>query len=196
MNLKRILRGMRPGLGAGEAVTYGLIALILILSGYAILRSVQVQQRVSKTFIGWNEDKAGYDKALAEQKSSGKPMLVYIYAPWCPHCKRFTADVLSDPEMVDFVKQYPRVRVSPENGPGERKIMDDYGATGFPSFYVTMPGGKRTKVETVSYKPKPHLRNTDEFIQAINDTIAGKPPEKAPEEATQTYPAAGGAGHP
>lgn len=161
------------GTAAGDWLLYGLIVIIMLLGGYAIFRSVDVQQKVAVTFVGWYEDKPGYDKAVADQRQTGKPMLVYIYAPWCPHCKQFAAQVLSDPKVKQFVQQYPHVRVAPDHGQAEERILQDYGAKGYPSFYVVMPNGQRIELETHTTGQQPRLKTPQEFIRSILEATKG-----------------------
>jgi thiol:disulfide interchange protein len=166
-----------PGLSTGNLVLCILVATIMALGGVMVFRSLAVQKQVAVTFVGWYEDKKGYDKALADQKTMNKPMLVYIYAPWCPHCKRFSAQVLADRKMRAFVQGYPHVRISPDNGEGEKKIMEEFGAQGYPSFYVVMPDQKRIQIETfTSGTPDspPRLKTPVEFMKSILQATGGQ----------------------
>lgn len=162
------------GTAVGDWMLYGLIVIIMLLGGYAIFRSVDVQRKVAVTFVGWYEDKAGLDKALADQKQTKRPMLVYIYADWCPHCKQFTAQVLSNPKVKQFVQQYPHVRVAPDHGKAEERIMKDYGAQGYPSFYVVMPDGRRIELPTHIQENPPRLKTPEEFIRSILEATGGE----------------------
>lgn len=162
------------GAAMGDWLLYGLIVIIMLLGGYAIFRSVDTQQKVAISFVGWYEDKPGYEKALADQKQTGKPMLVYIYAPWCPHCKQFSAQVLSAPKMQQFVQNYPHVRIAPDHGKAEEQIMSEYGAKGYPSFYVVMPDGKRTELQTYTDPEHPRLKTPEEFKRTILEATHGE----------------------
>ena len=161
------------GLSAGNLVLCILMLAIMLLGGVMVFRSVEVQKQVAVTFVGWYEDKKGYDKALVDQKSTHKPMLVYIYAPWCPHCKRFSAEVLSDSRMRAFVQAYPHVRIAPDDGPAEKKIMSDFGAEGYPSFYVVMPDHRRISIDTFIMGPTPRLKTPLEFMKSILQATGG-----------------------
>lgn len=161
------------GLSAGNVVLCVLMVSIMLLGGIMIYRSMDVQKRVAVTFVGWYEDKKGYDKALADQKTTRKPMLVYIYAPWCPHCKSFSAQVLADDKIRAFVQDYPHVRIAPDNGPAEKKLMQDFGAEGYPSFYVMMPDQKRIQIDTFTAGPPPRLKTPKEFMKSILQATGG-----------------------
>lgn len=158
----------RKGRSASDWMLLGLITVVAVLSLYAIARAVDTQHQAREAFTGWYQDAKGHKKAMADQQATGKPILVYFYADWCPHCKRFAAEILSTPKTRDFVKNYPHVRIAPDNGKAERKLMDEYGAEGYPTFYVVLPDGKRVKVDT-------HTESAHEFRlktpQEFNDTI-------------------------
>ncbi len=162
------------GAAVGDWLLYGLIVAVMLLGGYAIFRSVDVQHRVATSFIGWYEDKPGYDKALADLRQSKKPMLVYIYAPWCPHCKQFTAQVLSDPQVRQFVQGYPHVRVAPDHGQAEMALMTEYGAKGYPSFYVVLPDNRKIEIATHTEGEQPRLKTPREFMKSILQATDGE----------------------
>lgn len=171
--MRQALKSHR-GIAAGDWVLYGLIALIMVLGGVAIVRSMDIQHRVAVSFAGWYEDKPGYDKALADQQAEKKPMLVYIYAPWCPHCKKFSAEVLSDKTLQQFIQAYPHVRIAPDHGKAEQQIMADYGAPGYPSFYVVMPNSKRIQIDTFISGDHPRQKTPKEFIKSILQATGGE----------------------
>jgi thiol:disulfide interchange protein len=159
----------RKGFGrsAGDWVLFTLIGVIALVALFAVGRAFMVQQRVAGAFTGWYENAEGYQKAMAEQQASKRAMLVYFYATWCPHCKRFAAEILSSPEMMETVKKYPHVRIEPEHGEAERKLMTAFGAEGFPSFYVVKPDSNPVKMDTHTQDKggQPRLKTPKEFIR-------------------------------
>lgn len=163
--------GALKGISAGDGLLFGLIALVMVLGSIAIFRSMDVQKRVGTAFEGWYEDAKGYQKALDDQKHTKKPVLVYFYATWCPHCKEFTAQVLSDPKTQRFVTNFPHVRIAPDNGDAEKKLMTDFGAEGYPAFYVVLPDQKRIQVDTYATTPTPHNKSAQEFIDSVQRVV-------------------------
>ena len=101
-------------------------------------------------------------------------MLVYFYAPWCPHCKQFAAQILADRKMQAFVQDYPHVRIYPDQNAAELELMKNYGAQGFPSFYVVLPNQKRVLMETHTLDGgRSRLKTPNEFLKAILKTTEG-----------------------
>lgn len=149
----------------------GLILLIMVLGGVAIYRSLNEQEVISQTFESWFEDASGYRKALNIQAKTGQPILLYFYATWCPHCKDFAADVLSQPVMQAFVKNYPHVRVAPDNGQAEQQLMSEFGAEGYPTFYVVLPEKKRIQVDTFTQTNPPRAKTAEEFMQSVENVL-------------------------
>jgi thiol:disulfide interchange protein len=157
-----------PGRVNSDWLLFGLMGLVVVLALTAIGRAVLIQKKAAHTFVGWHEDMLGYQQTVAEQKASGKPMLVYFYATWCPHCKRFTAQILSSDKMQNYVKRYPHVRIAPDNGKAEKQLMESYGAEGFPTFLVVKSNGKRTKMEPYTMDDgRMRMKTPDEFIQDV-----------------------------
>ena len=88
---------------------------------------------------GWYEGASGYEQALTEYERTNTPMAVYVNVSWCPYCRKFEKEVLSNPKVMDFMKDLIKVRINPETSKHENAITFQYGVTGFPSFYVHPP---------------------------------------------------------
>ena len=118
----------------------------------------------AQIFPSWYENKAGYDRAMAEAKSTGKPMLVYIYATWCPHCKAFSGNILSSGKVRQMLIRYPHVRIAPEHGPSEKRIQEEFAVQGYPSFYVVRNQEEPVSISTYTTdRPK----TPEEFVQSV-----------------------------
>ena len=164
-------KGRFTGLSLINGLLIGLVLLIMALGGVAIYRSLNVQEEIARSFDSWYEDADGYQKALNVQAKTRQPILLYFYATWCPHCKHFAADVLAKPAMQAFVKNYPHVRVAPDNGQAEQKLMSEFGAQGYPTFYVVLADQKRVQVDTFTQTNPPRAKTSTEFVQSVQDVL-------------------------
>jgi thiol:disulfide interchange protein len=88
---------------------------------------------------GWYQGAIGYDHAAEEYKQTNKPMIVYISVGWCPYCRRFEKEVLSSPLVQNVMRDMIKVNINPESGSRENAIAFQYGARGFPSFFLHPP---------------------------------------------------------
>ena len=119
------------------------------------------------SLINWVEE----DKAVAEAKSSGKPIFYEFSATWCGPCRALNEEVFNDQASADFINknfipvQYlgTETRSSFYTEAAE-KIQKKHSLQGIPSVVVVDP---KTDKETVStgYGGK------DEFIKFLSGTL-------------------------
>ncbi len=172
-----MMRKRKPGDSSVQLIAMGLVGLMVIISLFAIGKSFMQKKTQESAFEGWYENASGYEAALAEQKQSEKPLLVYIHTTWCPYCKKVNEGLMSHPEMIAYLEGYIKVRVNPEASPKEEAIMRQFHATGFPSIYI------RKSPDTAYVKIPPFnnhaLKTPQEFIDSLEVVIQGKglPPE-------------------
>lgn len=165
------------GLALGESLLYGVLGLVIAGAIMALMQASNAQQQAANAFQNWHQDAAGYEQVVTLQQRQKSPVMIYFYADWCPYCQRFKQNVLSSAAMQKFTSEYPHVGIAPDNGSTEKQLMADFGAEGYPSYYLQMPDGRRFKVETYTEDANPRPKTADEFIQSVRQAIqqAGTP---------------------
>jgi len=117
------------------------------------------------TYGGWLSAASGYDDALARQKDSGSPVLVYFFTDWCPYCKQFDASVapMADSKLL-------RVRVNPETGDRDKQLASTFGVSGYPSiFLIPRAGASPQRVDDgVSREAPP---DAQKFVDSCKQTV-------------------------
>jgi len=91
---------------------------------------------VSQLEDRWLRDAPGYERALQAQRELGMPLVVYFYTDWCPYCHALESQYLPTPPVQQYLKGVAKVRINPEHGPAERALAEQYGVTGYPTFFV------------------------------------------------------------
>lgn len=76
--------------------------------------------------LSWLED---HDKGLKEAALENKPMVLLLYADWCPVCKRLMSESFEDPRVRILKDRFVWVKVNSEK---EAKYKELYGQDGYP----------------------------------------------------------------
>ena len=120
----------------------------------------------------WFEGADGYDDVFEIAKSEKRPLIVYFHVDWCGYCKYLNEEFLDDSDVDDYISNYLRVKINPEDGEEERDISKRYGVKGYPTFLITHPHLNRVK-RVHPFKKGGKIWSTNKFIHEIR-LIIGK----------------------
>ena len=107
-----------------------LTVLFLLTNSFAVFP----QSSISFSEIGLNA-------ALMKAKTENKPLLLWSYTTWCPHCKIMKEEVFTNQKVADFFnKSFICIRLDMEKGEGV-DLKKDLNITSFPTFIFYNPDG-------------------------------------------------------
>jgi thioredoxin-related protein len=79
-----------------------------------------------------------YNEAIALSKTENKPLVLFFYANWCPHCNVMKKEVFIDNAVADFYsKNYICMAVDAESAAGKElkaKFQGKFRITNYPTF--------------------------------------------------------------
>ncbi|MCI0505490.1 MAG: thioredoxin family protein [Gammaproteobacteria bacterium] len=126
-----------------------LITFAVIIAAAALMAFQLTQFTVNTSLNHWHSGAKGYQSALALQKTTHKPVVVFFHTDWCASCKRLRENVLATPEFDQYLENVIPVKINPESGSKEREIADNYGVTGYPVFLlINANADKVTRIRT------------------------------------------------
>lgn len=86
---------------------------------------------------------AELDRALAEAKAAGKPLVLDWYADWCISCKVIEHEVLTDANVIAALAPYQRIRFDMTDSNAEqRALLDRYTLFGPPALLFFAANGQ------------------------------------------------------
>lgn len=84
---------------------------------------------------------SGWEKALKESKSSGKPIFLNFHATWCAPCKLMKYRTFTNNELANYLNSnYINLRLDGEEGEG-KALMEAFGLRAYPSTLFFGPEG-------------------------------------------------------
>ncbi|MFL1517426.1 protein-disulfide reductase DsbD [Pseudomonas prosekii] len=113
---------------------------------------------------------ADLDRALAQAKSAGTPLLLDWYADWCISCKVIEREVLNDPKVVERLQGYRLIRfdITASNAE-QRALLDRYKLFGPPALmFFGKDGGERADVRVIG---EINAQDFAERVAKANDRI-------------------------
>jgi len=85
---------------------------------------------------------SGLKSAFVQAKQQNKPVMLWCYATWCPHCKYMKAEVFSNQSVADyFNKNFICTAQDMEKGEGI-DLNKDIKISSFPTFIFYSPSGE------------------------------------------------------
>ncbi len=111
---------------------------------------------------------AELDRALADARSSGTPLLLDWYADWCISCKVIEHEVLDDPVVIERLKGYRLIRfdITASNAE-QRALLDRYQLFGPPALmFFGKDGVERADVRVIG---EINARDFAERVTRAND---------------------------
>lgn len=81
-------------------------------------------------------DESDYEAIIQQSKTEKKPVLLMIYANWCPHCTKMKNEVLKEASVIDLLsKNFICIRKDSDSEEG-KKLKAKFKTTSLPTFII------------------------------------------------------------
>src|SRR5690349_9331966 len=79
-----------------------LVVAMVVSAIFAMARS-HLSPKEAMAAAGWMNN---WDQAVEQCRATGKPALVLFTADWCPSCRQFESEVLSQDEVKSYLQEH------------------------------------------------------------------------------------------
>ncbi len=122
-------------------------------------------------FEGWYEGADGLVEALEVRQRDRLPLFLYIYTDWCPYCRQFERELLTDRDVDSYLDALLAVRMNPESGARESQLARRFGVRGYPTLVMYGADGETAsfveRMEVVDGEPR--LMSGRAFLRALDE---------------------------
>ncbi len=122
----------------GTALYYGFLGYTLFADRW--VDPADVSESVERMIEeGWHPS---LSEGLAQAQAEDKLVLVDLWATWCKNCLVMDGTTLRDPEVVDALSDYVKIKFQAESPdqPPVGAVMQHFGAIGLPAYVILRPG--------------------------------------------------------
>ncbi len=87
--------------------------------------------------IDWQRDPQA---AFAQARASGRPVLLYWGAVWCPPCNRIKSVIFSRPDFIELSGSFVALAIDGDS-PGAQQLAEQFKLRSYPTLVVFRPDG-------------------------------------------------------
>lgn len=110
-------------------------------------------------------------RAIRLAQKTSRPIVLDIYAPWCPYCRKMQGEVYPSSSIKKLLDDFVLVRI---DGEKNRPVSAKYRVTGFPTIVFLDKNGKKISINrgfTTKSAMKTKLMEILAYVQQEKDLI-------------------------
>lgn len=112
-------------------------------------------------------DESSFETIIKKSKEEQKPVLLMLYANWCPHCAKMKNEVLTDPKVINLLDENYICAKQETDGIEGKLLKTKFDITSLPTFILLNSN------ENELYRLKGEYKTAD-FITEINNALNPK----------------------
>lgn len=117
--------------------------------------------------IDWVKD---YNNGIAQAAQTGKPIMLYFTADWCPPCKELKKNVFSRADVAEASRQLVNIYLDVDQ---DRATMESYRVRSIPIILFLDNSGEVVSTITGAGSAKTFIKHMNNLAEHSKQTDAG-----------------------
>lgn len=124
---------------------------------------------------GGRVDWRSWEEGVVRAKEEGRPMMVVVYADWCPRCKALEG-VFDEPDVLALSRRLVMIRQDHDEGPPWLRKLDAEHGSYVPRIFFFSSDGRLLKDATSGHPRYPYFYAAEhpEFLKRTMRKVAGR----------------------
>ena len=168
-----------PSDGPGPGIWLAGLALVLIIGtlAFGATKGWFSEPPTEITdFSSWLEGAEAYDAAIANQRDTHEPVLVYFRETVCSECDELEGAILRASAVDERIAEFMRIEIDPAEDSESSRITTRHGISGFPAL-VFMQSGEPS-AQRVNFRVQRgaelYLQTPGEFLLTVDELLAAQ----------------------
>lgn len=129
------------------------VATLIAVLGFGVWQAQTLYRLYTTAEINWQvvKNKTQFDRALADAKTTGQPIIVDLYADWCIACQPIERNIWTNPDVQQSLKDVQKIKLDlSEFDASHQMILNEWQLLGPPTVLFISSNGQELRPQRLT----------------------------------------------